>query len=370
MERERPAQRRKRVRLFLFLMAALTVTPLSSQVDEELVKRSLPYLSGKIRVLDQGIYPAFIEYATWVFKPDWIKTDEDLSRFLEKREPLLKMISGSESLCEFLSKEADKWVFKDKSGDWEHYEREFGLIGIRTVFAEGMLSGFAEGPVLEEVISRVASEPYRLYIRLMEAYARSYGAEYTFMNLEPEMEAIELGERLLNWFPESKYVGPAKQILAKALFPLTDWHIMVAADTPSKDLDKDHPFCVVGELHQRAYPFSTDIGQPKKFLETYPGSGFNSVIAKIVNDPSEMSGGRAVHAVMVDEFPDMESARQRILSYLLQGLDIPHLITLGETSYAVVYRFFADPEKAQRALEKIKKIKPEAGIKVWYSTDY
>lgn len=341
----------------------------SVQNYKELVRKMLPSLSRACEDQDKELYSALLEYATSVLKPDWIKTDDDLSLFLEKRDSLIRMISDSEPLCEFLSKEADRWVFKHKSGDWEHYDKELGLIGIRTVFAEGMLAGFAEGPILEDVVLRVASEPFQLYITMKEAYARSYGSEYTFMDLGPEMEAIEIGEQLLRSFPESKYAELAKQILAKALFPLTDWHIQLPADTPSKDKDKDHPFCIVGELHTRTFPYWTDIGEPKKFLEAYPGSGFSAVIARIVDDPSEIIIGRSVHVVIVDEFRDEEAARQRILTYLLQGLDIPHLITLSETSYAVAYRFFSDPEKADKALERIKKLKPEARIQVMYPPD-
>jgi hypothetical protein len=114
----------------------------------------------------------------------------------------------------------------------------------------------------------------------------------------------------------------------------------------------------------------TDIGQPTKFVEAYPGSKFHDVIAKIVDEPSEIMLGRSVHVIVVGEFQDEESARKAILSYLLKGIDIPHLITLSETSYVVAYRFFADPEKARKALERIKKVKPDATIRELYPPDH
>ena len=299
-----------------------------------------------------------------VLKPDWIETDDDLRSLFKERDSLLKKFNESEPLDRFLSDVAGI----GPSRDWEKYDHEFGQIGIRTVFAEGMLAGFVEGPVLEETVSLVASEPYRLYIKLVETYARSYGSEYTYMDLGPEMEAIELAEKLIAEHPESKYIDPANQILSKALFPLTDWHIGVPDDLTLVKKNDYHPFCIVGELHQRLFPWQTYVEEPKKFLEAYPGSRFHDVVARIVEEPSEI-GAKSVFVVVVDEFNDEESARKAILNYLLRGIDIPHLITLNETSYIVAFRFFADPDKAKRALERIKKIKPDAAIQEVYPPD-
>ena len=349
----------------ILLMAAILITAatLFAQDKEELVKKFLPILNEKIRSLDQDIYPAFINYAFRVLKPDWIKTDDDLGSLFEARETLNKRLNESDPLIRYLSSVAGTGPSKD----WEKYDHEFGLIGISAVFAEGMLAGFAEGPVLEETVSRVASEPYRLNIKLVEAYARSYGSEYTYMDLGPEMEAIELGERFIAWFPDSKYLVPVKQILYKALFPLTDWHVMLPEDLALVEKSDYHPFSIVGELHQKTYPFWTDVGEPKKFLETYPESRFHNAVARIVEKPSEIMSGKSVHLVIVNECPDEESAQNVILNYLLNGVDIPHLIKLE--SYVVVYRFFSDPEKAGAALERIRKIKPKATLREVYPPD-
>jgi hypothetical protein len=203
---------------------------------------------------------------------------------------------------------------------------------------------------------------------MTEAYAGSCGSEYTNLDLKPEMETIAIGERLLASFPESKHVEPAKLLLRKALFPLTDWHVMLPYDPTSTDESDDHPFCIVGGLNASTFPFWTDIGEPREFLKEYPDSRFHDVIAKIVEEPSEIKWKYRVHVVVVDDFRDEESARKAIFSYLLNGIDIPHLIIFSETSYVVSYRFFADPEKAKRALERIIKIKPAATIREVYPT--
>jgi len=341
-----------------------------AQDKEELVRKSLPYLSDKIRSLDQGIYSDFLRYATNILSPDWIKTDDDLSLLFKERESLIEMISGSKPLDEFLYEEAYRWQFENRSGNWEKYDHELELIGISTIFAEGMLVGFAEGPVLEEIVSQVASEPYRLYVELIETYARSYGSEYTYMNLKPEMEAIELAEKLIAKYPESKYSDSAKQILSKALFPLTDWHVVLSKDPALVDEGDYYSHCSVAALSTATYPYWTDIGEPREFLESYPSSIFHDVVAKIVEEPSEIVFPKSVYLVVVDEFADEEAARKSILNYLLSDMDIPHLITLSETSHLVVYRFFADPGKAKRALERIRKIKPDATIREVYPRDY
>jgi len=352
----------KRIEAILFIVAAFSAGLLFAQGKEELVRKSLPILSDKIGSLDQTIYPAFIKYAASVLRPDSIKNDDDLASLFEERESLMNSLSQSKALCEFLLEESQN---RETSGDLGAYRSEFGLIGIRTVFAEGMFAGFAEGPVLEELISRVASEPYRLYIRLVNAYAGSYGHEYTYMDLAPEMEAIELAEKLIARYPGSKYIDSTMEILGKALFPLTDWHVLLPRDPTAAEKKDYRPSCIVGELHLRAFPYMTDIGQPLKFLEAYPMSRFHGVVARLVKEPSEI-GDKGVYAVIVDEFNDIESAHKAILTYLLKGIDIPHLITRSETSYLVVYRFFADPEKAEKALRRIKNIEPNATIHEMY----
>lgn len=353
----------------IFLVGVVFCAVLFAQDNEELVRKALPFLSEKVKTLDQGVYSDFLKYAGSVLRPDWIKTEDDLTVLFEERDSLIQMISGSETLNKFLYEEAYRWQFEKRAGDWERYDRELEIIGIRTIFAEGMLVGFTKGPVLEGIVSRVASEPYRLFILLEETYARSYGNEYTYMDLEPEMEAIELAETLIAEYPESKYSDLAKQILSKALFPLTDWHVSLPTDLTLVEKSDYHPVCIVGELHQRSFPWETYIEEPKKFLEAYPGSRFRNIVARIVEEPSEI-GDKSVFVVVVDEFNDEELARKAILNYLLNGIDIPHLITLNETSYIVAYRFFADPDKAKRALERIKKIKPDATIREVYPPEY
>jgi hypothetical protein len=350
----------------ILLIAAILITAavLFAQDKEELVQKTLPILNEKIRSLDRDIYPAFLQYAAKVLKPDWIKTDDDLSSLFKERESLLRKFNGSEPLGRFLSDVAGI----GPSDNWEKYDHEFGLIGISTIFAEGMLAGFAEGPVLEETISRIASEPYRLYIKLVDAYARSYGHEYTYMDLKPEMEAIEIAEELTARFPESKYSESAKQTLYKALLPLTDWHILLPDDLTLIERSDYHPFCIVGDLDKNTFPCWTDIGEPKRFLEAYPRSRFHGVVARIVAEPSEIWGNKSVHLIIVDECQDKESAQNLILNYLLNGIDIPHLIKLE--SYVVVYRFFSDQDKAKAALERIRKIKPNATIREVYPQDY
>lgn len=353
----------ERLTVFLLMVAVLIPATLLAQDQEDLVRRSLPLLSEKVGSLDQSIFPAFLKYAALVLKPDWIKTDDDLGSLFKERESIVKIISGSEPLCKFFSEETEQWYYKKESGNWDKYEREFDRIGLTSIIAEGMFAGLAGGPVLNEVVNRVASEPYRLLIRLTDAYAESNGGEYTYMNLGAEMKAIELGEMFLTQYPDSKYVDAAKQILSQALFPLTDWHVILSTDPIATDKTDYHPFCIVGDLSTEAYPNWTDIRQPKEFIETYPLSIFHDVVARIVNEPSEILAGKPIHVVVTDEFSEERLAQKAILSYFLKGLDVPHLINLAGNSYIVAYRFFADPEKAKKALEKIRQTEPEAVIR-------
>jgi len=303
------------------------------------------------------------EYATLVLKSDWIKSEDDLITFQKKRESFIEMINNSQVFFSFIDSELTKWNFGKHSGDFEHYDKELKMIGIDFVSAEGMLTGFTTAPVLEDVISRVASWPYRLYIQMKEAYAESYGSEYTYYDLMPEMKAIHIGEQLLELYPDSKYAELAGEILSDALFPLTDYHRMLGSpDDPqaSNTVDEREYLYIVGELYTHVFPWWTDISEPRKFIELYPDSRFKDVIEKIANNPSEVHPGSRVFVVAIDRFTDEKSARKAVLSCLLKGLDIPHVLTVGGGNYVVAYRFFASSDKAQKALEEIKSIKPEA----------
>ncbi len=327
--------------------------------DRLLVDRSLPYLSASCRALDGTVYAALVEYATLVLKPEWIESEDDIFAYFEKRAALIKLLCESEAVCRFLGGQID--IERDeRTGEWKRYDRDLKRIGILTFYAEGMLAGFTDYPILADVFARVASEPCRLYIRMKEKYAESHGGEYTYMDLEPEMETICIGEELLQRFTDSKYAEPARGLLSDALYPLTDFH-------------KAGDIMIVGGLLTRAFPTWTDISQPRTFIERYPKSRFRDVVSRIVADPSEV-GDEDVQAIIVDVFPDVESARKKVLAYLFQGLDIPHVLTIisndGATAYATVYRFFSDQEKAKKALDEIRKVKPQAFIRVPYRRSY
>jgi hypothetical protein len=316
--------------------------------DEALVIQKLPVLSDLARPYVQ-VYEPFLDYATCILKPDWIKTEDNLLSIFPRKMELIKLLLD---YCQEPFEKIASLYRKDPR--WPALEKELSILGIKAFTAEDYWAGLSDGPFLEDLVSRVASEPCQLFIQMKYAQTESFGGEYPYMDLDDEMKMVEIGEMLLQSFPDSKFTIQMKDMLFDALVPLTDVHEV-------GDL------YIVGGLSRRAYPGLTDITQHQRFIEDYPNSRFPDVVARIIGSISNISGEGPIYAVVTDACTSEKEARQVVLTYLLQGVDIPHILTdTGDAQRRyVAYRFYTDKEKASQALKEIQRIKPQALIRVF-----
>lgn len=264
--------------------------------DEALVNQRLPNLSNLARPYPQ-VYGPFLDYATCVLRPEWIKTEDDLLSLFPRKNELLKL------LVDFCNKPSGG-INGPNCGDpsWPAIEKELGVLGIKAVIAEDYVAGLSDGPFLEDLITRIASEPCRLFIHMKNLRTESFHGEYIFMNLDADMKMAEIGEKFLQSFPDSKFTKQMKDMLYEALVPLTDVH----------EVNSLH---IVGGLTRKVYPGWTDIAKHRMFLENYPGSHFHDVVARIIGSMSSIAAEGPIYAVVTDVCASEEEARQVVLSY-------------------------------------------------------
>lgn len=348
---------RKSIGLYVVASLILAISCLSCRRnprDEALVRDKLPRLSALVKP-NPSIYRLLIEYGASVFRPERIKTEDSLMALFKKKDELMRQLDQEYD---------DKFtwqVFLEHNLESESWERELRSIGMDWFSVEDMYAGLTDYPFLKETISEIASEPCRMFIDMKIAIAESYGGEYTYMDLAPEMKAVAIGESLLQLFPSSEYAALMEGMFCSALHPLTDVHKVMRED--------GNEFYIVEDMEANYYPTATDPDNYRAFLENYPRSRFHDIVKRIVANMSEIEieNGRPedIHAIVVDEYSDEEAAKKAVFSYLMQGMDIPHVIEIKEgegSSYASVYRFYSNRQKTEDALKNFREIKPKAKI--------
>jgi hypothetical protein len=288
-------------------------------------------------------------YAAFVLKPDIITTESHLKAIFQLRNSVITEIN--EPVSEYMMQAEQNQTLTDK------LIAELKSVGMQGVYAEGMFVALTAAPVLESKISKIASEPFKLYLQLMQHHADSMGGEYPYMNLTKKMKTLQIGELLRKKYPDSEYVTESYEPFAEALRTLTDVHKLAF---------KDHAQYIIGALSTDFYPTGTEPENYKKFISEYPQSRFNDVVKKIVSDMSEIRMKQDGHfdrlyLVVTDEPRDFETGQKMVFGYLMNGTDIPHLVQVKQGLF-VVYRFYSDEAKARQALDTIKKTKPGAKI--------
>jgi hypothetical protein len=356
---ERSRNRLCAISIFGVVLAALLLTLLGTHAqetassmpvarDEALVNQQLPLLCKMTRG-NPVAYQALLDYATCVLKPEWIKTEDDLLSLFSQKNGLIRQLLAFCNTTGGINGPTLDEKF------WPAIEEELRLLGIQAIFTEDYIGGLSDGPFSMDIIDPVASEPFRLLVQLKNLRTESYNGEYIYRALDTQMVLVEIGERFLRSYAESRYSSEVRDILYEALIPLTDIHSVGPGAY------------VVGGTSKEAYPGATSIENHRRFLESYPESRFHDVVARIIDHMSDSSGEGPIYAVVTDACPSEDAACKVVFSYLLQGVDIPHILrdpTEAETRY-VVYRFYSDKTKAEQALAAIRKIKPQALIRIF-----
>ena len=91
-----------------------------------------------------------------------------------------------------------------------------------------------------------------------------------------------------------------------------------------------------------------------------PQSKYTKVVKSVLKNPSTILYNEdfLLYLVVVEMEDDYDQAEEKIFSYIEKGIDIPHHIIITDKeniNHAIVYRFFTDLNKAQKALDYIIK---------------
>ena len=110
-----------------------------------------------------------------------IKSIEDIENVFKMRDSLISLLYSAPKLDEYMENE-----------DGTGVEEELNKLGILMVWVEGMYSGLEQAAILEDIIEKVADEPYILKNKIENLYASSIGLEYPYDAISEQMQIVPL----------------------------------------------------------------------------------------------------------------------------------------------------------------------------------
>lgn len=290
------------------------------------------------------------EYVDLISAPDDVSSEEEILEIFQMRDSLIIKLYPVIEQYYWVQVENDKYA------EFENLEKELLEIGMTTVYAEGMVVGLVSSPILEKQIDEYGSDPFKLYCKFMYAYSNSQGGEYPFIDLSSQMQMVDLGEKLSQNYPDSKYNKMIETDYHLAVQTLTDFHKVT-------DLEQDFTQYIIEGMNVDYWPYGTDLENFTRFVQDYPNTKLTKVVKEILKNTSEIyyeyegEGNDPIYLITIEELNDYLDAQDKVLDYVLNGVDIPHIIIIehgSEYSYAVVYRFYSDKDHADRMLNSIK----------------
>jgi hypothetical protein len=284
-------------------------------------------------------------------------SDTSLEQLIDQRAIIIVLLH-SKVLDPFFSK--NDAYYNSESGT--ALETELNRMGIKTFAAEGIYIGLAPATLLEANFRKYASQPLYLYQQFITASGNSMGGEYPYSNLQAQRAMINIGEQLTHQYPQHQYTKKIQSEFNTALRVLTDVHTVQSSTSGV--------MYIVSDLLFQPYPTATSDEQYAAFIKEYPDSKYSSLIKNIYEHPSEIRLNddevpQPIYLVIIDsgspsmEYADCQTLDPKRKDFLDKGIDIPHLFPIKKSNNdmecVLCYRFFADPNKAQKARETIKK---------------
>lgn len=303
-----------------------------------------PTLSALIAA-DGPLHERLTAYAQQVLNPAGLTAEAGLLAVFDERD-------------QHIIPRLSDYVQATASDDIEKLEQELNQLGLQLVVAEGTVIGVGGADMLQAQIR--AFPAVEAYMDFRTAQAQAASGEYPFLDMSPYQDMILAGEKL-NQANRPALFARIKADFDQALINFTDIHLVQRANT------RTAPAPVVGGTHTESYPYETELSTHKAFVAAHPESRYQSVVQKILRNPSEISEKPEQLYVIVNEWVSTEdAARQRVQSHLQAGEDIPHFLPIkrpnGKTDYAVTYRFYEDEDKALTAFEIAEQSYPSVDL--------
>lgn len=331
-------------------------TSIDSMSNEELSLTEIPeqeessqdpgQILFKVVENDPGLTSKLKKYMTML--KGKINSEEEIIEIFELRKKIIAELD--ELIYEYLS----------QNGEYDHdLEQALNYYGMQGTYAEGMYFGLDVAPVLEKEIKEYASEEFNLNIAFNNAVATAYQSEYPYDSMVDEMEIVKIGEKIMKKYPRSETAEKIEEEFMRAVWVFTDFHVVTHSG-------RDDETYIVGGLDVDMYPAGSYKGNFEAYVKELPNSKYTKVIQAILDNPSEISyENTPVYLVTVDIESDSDKTNEKLFNFVDSGIDIPHRIIVrrgDKADYALVYRFFSDKEKADKALDFIKQTHEDAEI--------
>ncbi len=294
---------------------------------------------------------------------NFYKTFQDYTKMLNSEitseDKIKTVLKARNNLISDLTPKIDN--FYSSTGEtnqdlWNKVEKELVSIGFNPIYAEGMFVDLDKAPVLTDKINKYASEAFRLEIEFNNNYSKALGGEYPYAGLQDYFDAFKSGYKLFNKYFETEYYKNIEDKFNEIVLEFADIH-------------KVGNECFEGGLHTEYYPWSAPCNIPELFVKRFPNTVFTPVFKELQKDMSEITGKGTIYLVVTNTFEGndaLTSCRYKIFELMEKGIDIVHSVNIknndGKNIYFAVYRFYSDKNKAEDALNKIKKIINDAKI--------
>ncbi|MEO1382209.1 MAG: hypothetical protein AAFV78_03110 [Bacteroidota bacterium] len=278
-----------------------------------------------------------------------IQEDQDILDILAYRDQKL-----ADRLLPYIENLPDGYI----DAKAPEFMRELNQLGFQMNFAEGQFVGLSPFPILEDEAASVGSQALKLKIQFEGAKGEAQNGEYPYLNMTPYIQMVQIGEEARQIKP-NPYWDEMEKDFERALTNLTDIHLV------HQPTNRQAQEWIIGGTNREAYPYATETEGRKTFAQS--ASSYSQVVARIMENPSEISSEPENIYVIVTEWKDAQDlAQQRVIYHLNRGVDIPHTLKIrrgdGTDRYAVAYRFYESEDLAEQAFEKIEDKFPDARL--------
>lgn len=301
---------------------------------------------------ESALLSALMDFYASVSASSMIQSEQELANVLQARDS--EMIPRIETAL--MTIDEDNSLYEE----YDALQAELQQLGMQMTFAEGMFTSIGPYQFLEAEIEQYASKAFKLYLEFNQAKTASYNGEYPFLNMEPYLEMIQVGEQLAA-IQGNQYFDKIKEDFEQSLLYVSDVHLV---DDPTA---RGESSLFVDGINTEMYPYMTEKESRVAYGNETSGSPFQKAVEKIMANPSTMSTKpEALYLVVIEWADDETVAISRVTNHLRQGEDIPHHLEItlsdGTKKYAIVYRFFEDVGRAEEALASIEGDFPDADL--------
>jgi len=311
--------------------------------SDALLKANFPMLDSLTRKVTYR--DSILIYCNNLFRETYTK-QEEIEAVLNYRNSLLQLINN-------LAYSIGEQMFEDEKR-WGLFQEELIKFGFLPYYAEGMLSGITISPILESEIDAICTPEFQLKMKFKNAEASSLGGEYPFLDLSANIKMVLLGEEMAKKFPQSPSYTEIEEAYRFAITTLTDIHALSRNGEIEEYLLLD--------ISRDFWPNATDISFMETFAKKHTESKFAPVIKRIISSVSEIQVNEnvdegEVYLVVVESFENEQEAFDKVFELLNKSIDVPHMVSSKKgkvEQFHVVYRFYSDKQKADKALAKIK----------------